>query len=251
MTILVGIKCKDGIIIGSDSSATFGTGQISTIEQTTKKIEILQGKIIIAGTGQIGLGQRFCNLVNRGYNDKKFSGKDHIQMANEMAHLAIQDFAHTGANRGTYGALVAFQANHEIHLCEFAVADFQPEFKTTGIWYASMGSGQLIADPFLGLMRSVFWKEGMPSLQEGIFIATWTLQHAIDVNAGGVNGPIQLAVLTKEGARMLTEDELTEHQENVSGVISHLSSYKDKLSGKSTEPIPDAPKIDNQSKGPC
>lgn len=65
MTILVGIKCKDGVLIGSDSSATFAAGQIRTIEQTTKKIEIVDGKIIVAGTGQIGLGQRFCHQVEQ------------------------------------------------------------------------------------------------------------------------------------------------------------------------------------------
>ena len=244
MTILVGIKCKDGIIIGSDSSATFSAGQISTIEQTTKKIEILHNKIIVAGTGQIGLGQRFCDLVDCGYTDKKFKGMNGIQMASEITHLAVNNFTHTSANKGAYGALVAFSAKNDIHLCEFAITDLQPELKTSGIWYASMGSGQLIADPFLGLMRKVFWDDGMPSLQDGIFIATWTLQHAIDVNAGGVNGPIQLAVLTKDGnARMLSEDELTEHRENVSGVVTHLRSYKDKLSGKSTLPIPEIPKI--------
>lgn len=244
MTILVGIKCKDGIIIGSDSSATFSAGQISTIEQTTKKIEILHNQIIVAGTGQIGLGQRFCDLVDCGYTDKKFKGMNGIQMASEITHLAVNNFTHTSANKGAYGALVAFSAKNDIHLCEFAITDLQPELKTSGIWYASMGSGQLIADPFLGLMRKVFWDDGMPSLQDGIFIATWTLQHAIDVNAGGVNGPIQLAVLTKDGnARMLSEDELTEHRENVSGVVTHLRSYKDKLSGKSTLPIPEIPKI--------
>lgn len=244
MTVLVGIKCKDGIIIGSDSSATFSAGQIRTIEQTTKKIQILHNKIIVAGTGQIGLGQRFCDVVGRGYTDKKFIGKNAVQMASEITHLAIADFQYTGVNRGEYGALVAFQAANDIHLCEYATADLQPELKTAGIWYVSMGSGQLIADPFLGLMRKVFWDDGMPSLQEGIFIATWTLQHAIDVNAGGVNGPIQLAVLTKDGnARMLSEDELTEHQENVTGVLTHLCGYKDKLSGKSSLPIPEVPKM--------
>ena len=54
MTILVGLLCKDGIVIGSDSSATFGTMQNRTIEQPTDKIEIIDGKVIIAGTGQVG-----------------------------------------------------------------------------------------------------------------------------------------------------------------------------------------------------
>lgn len=246
---MVGIKCKDGIIIGSDSSATFSAGQIRTIEQSTKKIEIIQNRIIVAGTGQIGLGQRFCDLIDQGYKTGKFKSKNGIQFASEICHIAVEQFSYTAAPKGEYGALVAFTAENDIHLCEFAIADMQPELKTTGIWYASMGSGQIIADPFLGLMRKVFWDDGMPSLQEGIFIATWTLEHAIHVNAGGVNGPIQLAILEKNGsARMLTEAELAEHQESASGAEAHLRLYRDKLSGKSATSAPEIPKApDNQN----
>lgn len=247
MTVLVGIKCRDGVIIGSDSSATFAAGQIRTIEQTTKKIEIVDGKIIVAGTGQIGLGQRFCHQVEQGWKNGVFKSLEAIPMATKICGLAGKDFASTQASQGQYGALVAFPADHKLHLCEFATSDFQPELKTDNIWYTSMGSGQLIADPFLGLMRKVFWRDGMPTLQDGIFIATWTLQHAIDVNAGGVNGPIQLAVLRNEKAgpvaRMLTQDEIDEHQQNVSGVLTHLGQYKEKVAGRSVEAIPDVPKL--------
>lgn len=243
MTILVGIKCKDGIIIGSDSSATFSAGQISTIEQSTKKIQILHDSIIVAGTGAVGLGQRFCDIIDNAYALKKFRGMNGIQMATEITQLAIDNFIRTRAPQGQYGALVAYSADNDIHLCEFGSADMQPELKTTGIWYASMGSGQLIADPFLGLMRNVFWGDGMPTLQEGIFIATWTIDNAINLNAGGVNGPVQLSVLTKDGnARILDESELIEHKENVTGVMAHLRAYKEKFSAKSAPPLPTVPK---------
>jgi 20S proteasome alpha/beta subunit len=244
MTILVGIKCKEGIIIGSDSSATFSAGQTPTIEQSTKKIQILHNCIIVAGTGSVGLGQRFCDVIENAYASREFISLNGIQMATKITSLAIDNFMSTRVSPGQYGALVAYSADNDIHLCEFASADMQPELKTTGIWYASMGSGQLIADPFLGLMRNVFWGDGMPSLQEGIFIATWTIEHAINLNAGGVNGPIQLSVLTKDGkARLLDEGELAEHKENVSGVVAHLRAYKEKFSGISAVPLPKIPKI--------
>lgn len=245
MTVLVGIKCKDGIVIGSDSSATFGDAQTRTIEQSTKKIEILHEKIIVAGTGQIGLGQRFCDQTDKGFANGHFKNLNAIAMATKITELAIKDYAATAATKGQYGALVAFPAAHDIHLCEFGISDLQPELKTSSIWYASMGSGQLIADPFLGLMRSVFWDSGMPSLQDGIFIATWTLTHTIRVNPGGVNGPIQMAILTvaKQGpsARMLSPDELEEHAENVSGAEAHLKLYGDKLGGKGNTTTPEIP----------
>ena len=64
MTILIGILCQDGVVVGSDSSATFIAGQQPTIQQKCKKIEILSGShIILAGTGDAGLGQRFSSTA--------------------------------------------------------------------------------------------------------------------------------------------------------------------------------------------
>jgi 20S proteasome alpha/beta subunit len=67
MTAIVGIRCKDGVVIGADSSATFTDGgQVRTIEQPTeKKIEIIGDKVIVAGTGSVGHGQRFCAVVRK------------------------------------------------------------------------------------------------------------------------------------------------------------------------------------------
>ena len=48
-----------------------------------------------------------------------------------------------------------------------------------------MGSGQPITDPFLALMRSIFWGDGLPTVQDGTFAVTWALEHAIEVNPGG------------------------------------------------------------------
>lgn len=246
MTVLVGILCKDGVVIGSDSSVTFGTPGGHTIEQSARKIEVIEGCMILAGTGQVGYGQRFHHQLEDGYTKKSYSNKSHIEVGKLMSQNAIKDFAETSANRGQYGALVAVACQKKPALCEFAVADFQPEWKTDQIWYASMGSGQMIADPFLGLMRKVFWKDGMPSLADGVFAAVWTLQHTIDINAGGVNGPIHLATLQitndKAVARLLSQGELDQHLENVQNAEKHLSGYRDQLSGNvpgvPTPPIP-------------
>ncbi len=55
---------------------------------------------------------------------------------------------------GQFGALVAFAAcQNAFHLCEFAMADFQPELKTADAWFVSMGTGQTITDPFFGLLK--------------------------------------------------------------------------------------------------
>lgn len=246
MTILIGVLCKDGVVIGSDSAVTFATGNIRTIEQSIKKVDIISEHVIVAGTGEVGLGQRFTEVVKQAWENKIFS-KSALEIGKELARAGIEDFGTTSATMGRFGALVAFPCNggHPVGLCELSVDNFQPELKTDRLWYVSMGSGQTIVDPFLGLMREAFWEDGLPSHQDATFAVTWALQHAIDLNAGGVNGPIQVGVLSSSGkgkydARLLTEEELAGHQENVAGVIEHLREYRGKINGSAID-TPDVP----------
>lgn len=246
MTAIVGLFCKDGVVIGADSSATFVAGGMRTIEQPTDKIRIIGDQVIVAGTGAIGLTQRLCGLAEKAWQDKAFKGTP-VEIGKMLCLHAIQDFSSTGVKQGEFGAMIAFPVQHKPELCEFAVADFQPELKTDKLWYCSMGSGQLITDPFLGLFREVFWHDGPPSLQDGMFAVTWVLDQAIKLNPGGVNGPIQIAILektdpTKTKARFLSESELGQHRENVSAAKAHLRRYRDELQPKNSSDVPDVPK---------
>lgn len=251
MTAIVGIKCRDGIVIGSDSSATFGPHpNIKTIEQPCKKVEVISNQVILTGTGSVGLHQRFREIVTKYWADKKYRlpggtvSKTQFDIAKELSALAIQDFVSTMADKGQYGALLAFPAGGSLHLCEFQVADFQPEFKEGQIWFVSMGSGQTITDPFLGLMRRVFWPNDLPSLSEGTFVATWTLDHVIRLNTGGINAPSQIAILdSKMNASLLDNDKISEHTTLVQGAEAHMAQFRSVLSGAGATPIPDpAPK---------
>jgi len=244
MTSIVGVLCKDGVVIGSDSSATFAYGVRPTIEQPIKKVDIIEKNVIVVGTGQIGLDQRFTEIVKEAYSNKLFSQKPYIEIGRSLAQSAIDNFASTRCEKGQCGALLAYATGDKFFLCEFAVADFQPEWKNENIWYVSLGCGQPITDPFLGFMRRIFWKEGMPNVADAIFVVTWTLQHAIDLNAGGINKPIQLGVLrprTKERdyyASLITDQELQEHMNNVDDVEKYLTKYKETLLGERAATIP-------------
>lgn len=245
MTILIGVLCQDGVVVGTDSSATFGTSHVRTIEQPYKKIKIIDDHIIITGTGQIGLGQRFNEIVDTYWKKNGFRGKSEVQACKELCELGMKDFISTNAPKGAYGSLMAFAANGKFNLCEFAVDDFQPELKTDNIWYVAMGSGQNIGDPFLGLMRRIFWKDTPPKISGGIFAVLWALEHIIDLNPGGIKGPPQMAILesSKSGlrARMLEDSELAEHGDNVKGAEKHLEKYKEILEGESDKKIPELP----------
>ena len=246
MTIIIGVLCQDGVVVGTDSSATFTASRVRTIEQPCKKIEIIDDHIIITGTGQIGLGQRFYEIVDVFWNKKSFRDKSAVQACKELCELAYKDFGSTGVSKGSYGSLLAFAANEEFNLCEFSENDFQPELKTENIWYVAMGSGQNIADPFLGFIRRVFWKNTPPKVNGAIFCVTWALSHTIDLNPGGIKGPSQIAILemTSNGyrARFLSDAEITEHEDNINAAEEYLEKYKEILEDKSDKKIPEPPK---------
>ena len=250
MTILIGILCRDGVVIGSDTSATSVDGQTPTIEQPTHKIEIVSNRMIVACSGPLGLAQRFTAIVEKASENKLFAkGKQPLEVGKELCGRALQDFASTGlAAPFDFGALIAFPIGSGLNLCEFETIRFQPELKGGGsLWYVAMGSGQAICDPFLGLQRRVFWKDGRPpTLMDGIFATVWTLQHVVDLNPGGIKGPIEVAVLdnSKHGAdaRLLGERELDEHRNNIVGLEEHISKYPELLSGDLDTEVPEVEK---------
>lgn len=252
MTAIVGIRCKDGIVIGADSSATFGDGMhLRTIEQPTEhKIEIIDGSIIVAGTGYVGHMQRFDAVVREIWRDKGLVGKSELEAAKIISSAALRDFDQTHTTQNIkFSAIAAFVAKDSPVLCEFPGGQMgmQPEIKKVNdLWWTSVGSGQPITDPFLALLRQVFWSDGAPNVQGGIFSALWALKHACDVNPGGIKEPIKIAVMKREAgkltSKMLSEDELAEHQNIVRDATKHMSQFRSVLEGDvATVSAPPAP----------
>ena len=247
MTAIMGLLCNDGIVIGSDSAVTFNNSKFFTIEQECKKIDVFHKKVILAGTGDVGLCQRFALIIEKYWLREDLDAKHNIEIGKDLSRLAIQDFNYTFKNPGTFGAIVAFPHNDNFHLCEFGLNDFQPEFKNSKIWYISMGIGQNISDPLLGIIRHFFMEEGIPNLQQGIFYLLWVLKHTINLSPTGVKGPPQIAILSRlennnYEAKILKDEDLFEHHENIDGLEKHIREYKKFLEGTSIkEEIPEIP----------
>ena len=248
MTVVVGIRCTDAVVIGTDSAMTFGaSAQQMTIEQPYRsKIDVIDSHIILAGTGQIGLGQRFAYEVEKLWKTKSFSDKNLVDIGTLIAQKTRDNFISTNVQTGQYGALAAVPCGKKAELIEFDLLTFQPEFKTADNWYASMGSGQMVADPLLGFVRKVFWGDSPPKRQDGIFAATMVLKLACDMAPFGVAPPIQMAALAPNhkgqlAASLLSEDELNEHGENVIGALEYFRKYPDQIKKTADGPMPSPP----------
>jgi hypothetical protein len=172
--------------------------------------------------------------------------KDGPYIGTALAQLMNADLARTQANKGQFGALAAYMADGKPRLCEFGVTDFQPEQKDAGGWYTSMGSGQILADPYLAFMRRTFWRSGQPNVEEAIFAALWVIYHAIEAAPGLIAHPIDIAVLKKRDgstytAQLLTEAERLEHLNTVKAADDHLIAFRE--SPRETPAMPPAPEV--------
>jgi len=255
VTILVGVRCSDGAVIGADSMATSSAGEQRLIQiLSDDKINIIDNKIIIACTGAVGLSQRFRSVVKAAWDPpKKLFQKSCMECSREIARAALQDFDHTGVSRLPpqqgglqFGSLMAAPLDGTAQLIEFSSSDFQPEIKTDQMHFVSMGSGQVLADPFLAFISRVLWGGKPPDVQIGAFGVYWVLSHTIQYAPGGVGHPIKVAVLKKEKgewlARSVEGDELQEPEQHVVEIEKLIASYpRTSIEAAKGSPLPKPP----------
>lgn len=63
MTLIVGIKCADGVVMGADGAATLGNPVVgqATVTQPVSKLHIVDNRILMGGSGAVGLSQLYLD----------------------------------------------------------------------------------------------------------------------------------------------------------------------------------------------
>lgn len=245
MTLIIGILCSDGVVVASDGAATLGSLGNQTVRQEVRKLDVIADKIVVGVSGPVGLGQKIKETVGEQYENRVFSSKTPLEASSLISegmrkHIIpllqtaqvvpgpLQGLAQQSYISSSVVAMIV-KGNPELFQFDFQAASEQA---TEDIPFIAVGSGQQLADPFLAFLRRIFWKDHLPTLNEGIFAALWTLQHAVAVNTGGVSDPIQVAILTGEdggSARELEATELEEHYQSIHAAEAKLSAYKTEI----------------------
>src|ERR1019366_7777330 len=236
MTLLIGIKCTNGLVIAADGATTFGDSLGNrTIRQPSRKLAIVNDRMIVAVTGSVGLQQRFVGelgSIQPGAGAKRhqimelLAGAIRKPMRDEYQTCeAFKGALGNSSIQGMItGTMVGIMVQGDPTLIKF---DHQgsPECASENLRFISLGSGQPLADPFLAFLRRIFWRDKPPSLNDGVFAATWTLHHAIEMHPGGVDHPVQVMTLqatTGGGCEIheLAEADLQEHLQAIDGARS-------------------------------
>ena len=236
MNLLVGVLCEDGVVVGSAHSGGASTGGFDPVEEPWANTFAVDRDLILAGTGRSGLGQRFADVVTTVRSDSRFTDWTGLTIAKTICAEAAGDFASTRCDKGQFGAIVAYPSSDGLQLCEFTVRDLQPELKTADRWFATMGAGRPVANPFLGFLQRVFFPRSCPALNQGVFVATWALDYAAGSGSGAAGTDLQMAVLTREApdmpfrGRLLSARELSDWLADVRACEKHLAVYRRRIS---------------------
>jgi len=251
MTVLVGALCSDGAVIGADSIATSAAGMHPLIQiRSDDKIVTVGDQVIIATTGAVGLSQRFHAVVAQTVAEGILNVPC-IPGIKTIANRALQDFGSTFVPRNSqgslgFGAMLAAPICEEPELIEFDVVNMQPERKTGRLHFVSMGSGQILADPFLAFVSRVLWHGAVPDVKIATLGVYWTLAHAIKYAPGGIGEPIRIATLRRvDGAwraTLVEEDELQEAAQHIDAIEERIGHYPAEIIETApTSPIPEPP----------
>ncbi len=236
MTVTIGIYCNDGIVIASDSALTIN-GQIE--QPYNKKVACLEPNLIVGFAGDLGFAQRFRQVLKDVWNPQSIpaleQGEAH-KVISAFCTGGLTEYLSTHQNNFPVNVqtafLVGFVHKNKHHLVHLHAGLFQPMVINASMPFVSIGSGYHITNPFLSFIKKVFWHEQeVPTLQVGIFSAILAINLAIEINCGGINAPLHLAVLkydeeTGYSCSKLQDDEISQHQENAKEAIKYFSQYK-------------------------
>lgn len=256
MTLIIGIKCQDGIVMAADGAATTSQDGLEIIREEAIKLEIIENAFIVGNAGHVGISQQIKGELQRLWTTPVDVGGSsiylsqlapylvgrilHRELWTKLVHAEMQMVV---IAREVLGPKAISRARAETVLalplesgpCLLTLDDQTfPREATEDSPIITWGGGTLIADPFLAFLRRLFWPHGLPTLQDGLFSALWALDQTIKTHPGGVADPKQIVILedANQGQgtpswkpRQLTPAELSEQMDAIQAYEAELIKF--------------------------
>jgi|TARA_Y100000310_G_scaffold258493_1_gene266932 proteasome beta subunit len=199
-TTILGIVCKDGVVMAADKQSTAGN---IVMDKDSEKIKQVNDYLLFAGTGMVSDIQRSIKLSAAELRLKELKSKSRPtvkQGANLISSIIYQSIRQPTMLQFMVGSLVA--GINEDGTMEVYSIDPSGGIKKIENYDANFGSGM----PYvLGLLERQY-KKGM-NLKEGIELAKEALKSATQRDTGSGYG-IDIFTITKSGIKKVVEQEI-------------------------------------------
>ena len=192
-TTILGIVCKDGVVMASDRQSTAGT---IIMNKNSEKTKMINDYVIISGTGMVSDIQRIAKILPAELKLKELRSKSRPsvkQAASLLANMSYSGIRQHSMIPQQAGFLIGgFNEDGSTELYSVEPAG---SFIKVEDYDANFGSGM----PYvLGLLERQYKKE--ITLKEGIELAKEAIKSSTQRDVGSGHG-IDIFTITKEGIK--------------------------------------------------
>ena len=199
-TSLVGIVCKDGVVMASDRQSTAGNIVMSKNSEKTKQIN---DYLLISGTGMVSDIQRIAKLLPAELKLKELKSKSRPsvkQSASLMANILYSGIRQHSMIPMQAGFLLS--GFNEEGTCELYSIEPAGSVVKVEDYDANFGSGMPYA---IGLLERQY-KKNM-TIEQGIELAIESVKSSTQRDTGSGHG-IDVFTITKEGIKKVVSQEI-------------------------------------------
>jgi len=199
-TSIIGIVCKDGIILAGDRKATAGN---YVLEKNARKVEFINDYLLIAGTGVSADIQMLKRISAAELRLKELRSKQRPSVkeaAGLISMLTYRNVRQFSTILSIVGSLVA--GYNEDNTFELYTIEPAGGIRQVDDYDANFGSGM----PFiLGLLERNYKKD--ITIKEGANLAVEALKSSTQRDTGSGHG-IDVFAITKDGIKQVVEQEI-------------------------------------------
>lgn len=217
MTIVLGIKCADGLVIACDSQVQFGRG-LGVKRLNANKIYEIKNRFAMAGSGVVAHIEKVVESITAVLKEearKKGTFLSEVECVDILERCLATLHKHYNIDRSGFLGVDEKEFFNPCFIFGGILEDEQGKnYCMSIIWhegivepvsdYGTIGSGAAYAE----LIMKSYYVPGM-TVNAGIQLASYVVDEVVGVDPS-CGGPTKLASLTSEGFKEIGESQLLE-----------------------------------------
>ncbi len=196
MTVVLGLLCKDGVVLGADGASSIVDRNLN-IGYEKAKIRIWsEGNTTLGATaGSAEFGQSCRYGVKKLLQDSASPPTDVRAFGDAWSAFVRQDFEKWDLKFEGDEALIAVDLGKRPGLFKLSGCNMFPSIIQPEAWSQAIGNSSQIIESFFEFLKDTFWSDALPTVAAARLGATWAVQHTIETRGLGVNGPVNVGEL--------------------------------------------------------
>lgn len=215
MTLIVGLRGANGVVLASDSQGTH-----ADLKRPVQKLFKAKCGLIWGTAGPLGGAQELFTEFEKldlPLNPRREDAKKAIANAIKVSAARLDLNQESTRFEGLFAWFDGLDRRHYLLL---ARQDGRTEFMTP---YGAIGSGGSLG--FFGFSRSAFLDYKTLQLEQTKMLVYMVAADAIEASAKGVDGPVQMAVVSNDTSAVLRKDEVQQVQETTAAYQLHQVDF--------------------------